>query len=89
MSDPKPPVADAPPWSDGLTAYDRAHLTLYARLLDAERASASLSEVASLLFGIDAAAEPERAARVRDSHLRRARWMTDQGYRAMLKDGDR
>ena len=81
------PIADAPPDEARLTTYDRDHLKLYMRLLDAETAGASLEEVSSVLFGIDATAEPERAQRVRDSHLSRARWMTEQGYRQILKHG--
>ncbi|WP_171173665.1 DNA -binding domain-containing protein [Ruegeria sp. HKCCD8929] len=81
------PIADAPPDEAVLTVYDRDHLKLYMRLLDAETAGATLEEVSSVLFGIDATAEPERARRVRDSHLSRARWMTEQGYREILKHG--
>lgn len=81
------PIADAPPDEARLTTYDRDHLKLYMRLLDAETAGASLEEVSSVLFGIDATAEPKRAQRVRDSHLSRARWMTEQGYRQILKHG--
>jgi hypothetical protein len=39
------------------------------------------------LFGIDAEAEPERAKIVHQSHLSRARWMTEQGYRDLLQNG--
>ncbi|WP_019960598.1 DNA -binding domain-containing protein [Woodsholea maritima] len=80
-------IADAPPDEAVLTVYDRDHLKLYMRLLDAESAGATLEEVSSVLFGIDATAEPERAQRVHDSHLSRARWMTEQGYREILKHG--
>ncbi|MBV7255885.1 DUF2285 domain-containing protein [Pacificimonas sp. WHA3] len=81
------PIADAPPDETRLTTYDRDHLKLYMRLLDAETTGATLEEVSSVLFGIDATAEPERARRVHDSHLSRARWMTEQGYREILKHG--
>jgi hypothetical protein len=81
------PIADAPPDDPVVTGYDRDHLKLYMRLLDAETAGASLSEVAPRLLGIDAEAEPERARRVHDSHLRRARWMTEHGYHDLLKRG--
>jgi Uncharacterized conserved protein (DUF2285) len=81
------PIADAPPDDPAITGYDRDHLKLYMRLLDAETAGASLSEVAPRLLGIDAEAEPERARRVHDNHLRRARWMTEHGYHDLLKRG--
>ena len=80
-------IADAPPNDAAVTVYDRDHFALYMRLLDANDAGASLEEVSSLLLGIDAKAEPERARQVHDSHLSRARWMTEQGYRELLKNG--
>ncbi|MCT9000256.1 DUF2285 domain-containing protein [Chelativorans intermedius] len=80
-------IADAPPDEAAVTVYDRDHLKLYMRLLDANDAGASLEEVSSVLLGIDAKVEPERARRVHDSHLSRARWMTEQGYRDILRNG--
>ncbi|KCZ51245.1 DNA -binding domain-containing protein [Hyphomonas pacifica] len=80
-------IADAPPNEAALTVYDRDHIKLYMQLLDANDAGASLEEVSSILLGIDAKAEPERARQVHDSHLSRARWMTEQGYRDLLKNG--
>ncbi|UUP17848.1 DNA -binding domain-containing protein [Nitratireductor thuwali] len=80
-------IADAPPDKRAVTAYDQDHLKLYMRLLDAEEAGATLEEVSAVLLGIDAKAEPERARRVHESHLSRARWMTEHGYRNLLKSG--
>lgn len=80
-------IADTPPNDAAVTVYDRDHLKLYMRLLDANDAGATLEEVASILLGIDAAQEPERARQVHDSHLSRARWMTEQGYRDLLRNG--
>ena len=82
---PDPPIADAPPAADIVTVYDREHLKLYMRLLDADTAGAPLAEVAKILLGIDANNEPERAQRVHASHLGRARWMTEHGYRDLLQ----
>lgn len=70
-----------------LTAYDRAHLKTYARLLDAEAEGADWREVAIIVFGLDPATEPERAGRVHASHLARARWLADSGYRDLLRTG--
>ncbi|MFQ6548566.1 DNA -binding domain-containing protein [Aestuariibius sp. 2305UL40-4] len=78
-------LTDTPPHSDTLTDYDRAQLKLYARLLDAEAEGAALSEVAQHLFGIDVDDEPERARRVHDSHLVRAHWIAEHGYRELLR----
>ncbi|CAH0496429.1 hypothetical protein NVSP9465_01463 [Novosphingobium sp. CECT 9465] len=67
-----------------LMPYDLAHLETYLRLLDAAGdATASWEEVVAVLFGLDAALEPERARRVHDSHLARARWMSSEGYRQL------
>ena len=80
---------DEPPQSAVLTSYDRAHMKLYLRLLDAETDGADWREAVELLFGIDPAKEPERASRVHRSHLARARWMTGQGYRQLARETDR
>ncbi len=42
-------------------------------------------EAVRIIFGIDPVAEPERARLVYDSHLARARWMTEIGYRHYLR----
>ena len=84
---PETPIADTAPDGETLTAYDRDHIKLYVRLLDAEQAGASSEEVSGVLFGIDAAREPERARRVHASHLARAHWMTEHGYRDLLTPG--
>lgn len=79
------PFDETAPDASDLTDYDRTHLVLYMRLLDAAAEGADWTEVAQVLFGIDPAAEPVRARRVHDSHLARARWMTSTGYRHLLK----
>jgi len=78
---------DDPPESAELTDYDRAHMTLYLRLLDAASDGADWREAVSILFGLDPARDPERAHRVYESHLARARWMTTQGYRLLVREG--
>ena len=79
-----PEIATEVPWSENITDYDKAHLTLYLRLLDASAGEASADEMARVILGIDPAGEPERARRAVASHLRRARWMTEHGYRGLL-----
>ncbi len=81
------PISDLAPQGDDLTDYDHAHMTLYLRLFDADESGASLQEVSQILFGIDADKEPERARKIYDSHLARARWMTEHGYRKLLEGG--
>ena len=79
-----PEFADEPPQSDRLSAYDERHLVTYLRLLDAEKDEASWEEVVSINFAIDPASEPDRAQRVYATHLARARWMTEHGYKHLL-----
>jgi len=81
-------IADAAPQGDALTDYDRAHVKLYMRLIDAEDSGATLAEMARVLFAIEADAEPERARLAVKSHLARARWMTEVGYRLLLQERD-
>ena len=81
-----PAFEDMAPDSADLTDYDRAHIKLYMRLLDAAADGADWREAVEVLFGIDPNLEPERARKVHDSHLARARWMTHTGYRHLLRD---
>ena len=73
-------------WSDLITAYDRAHLFTYARLLDAEAAGASRRQMMEGILGLDA----QRAASdgQLSLHLARARWMRKAGYRQLLSEND-
>lgn len=74
-------IADEAPWSTSLTGYDLTHLVLYLQLLDACADGASEEEVALEILGIDLRKEPARAKRAVESHMRRARWMRETGYR--------
>jgi len=76
---------DEPPISQTLTAYDRDHMVLYLRLLDAARDGADWREAAQLLFGLDPALEPARCQHIHDTHLARAQWMTEHGYRQLVR----
>lgn len=76
---------DSPPLTDRVNAYDEAHFATYLRLLDAAEEGADWREAVALIFGLDPDAEPERAKRIHDSHLARARWMTETGYRHLLE----
>ena len=78
---------DEPPESAVLTAYDRKHMVLYLRLLDAATDGADWCEVVTILFGLDPTNEPERARHVHDTHLARARWRTEHGYRLLVREG--
>lgn len=80
-------IADRPPAGPSVTDYDRAHLKVYLRLLDADAERASWEEVSRLLLDTDPARDRERARLRYETHLARARWMTDQGYLDLLKSG--
>lgn len=78
---------DEPPAEDRLTDYDRAHLATYLRLLDAQADAADWREAVEVIFGIDPKLDHDRALRVHTTHLARARWMTENGYRDLLRRG--
>ena len=78
------PFDDIAPSSDTLTEYDRAHVRLYTRLLDAAAEGAAWQEIVAILFGMDPGTEPDRSRQVYDSHLARARWMSETGFRLLL-----
>jgi hypothetical protein len=80
-----PSVDDFAPTDEALTKYDKLHLITYLRLLDAEKAHADWQEVAKVVLHIDPVQECERAKRAWESHLARARWMTEHGYRHLLE----
>lgn len=80
---------DEPPKSEHVTDYDRDHVVTYLRLLDAEADAAHWREVVRIVFGLDPDNQPERALRVHESHLARARWMTENGYRDLLRSAYR
>ena len=79
------PFYDRPPLTVRLNAYDEQHLAIYLRLLMAEEEGADWQEVVLALFGLDPAKEPCRAKIVHESHLARARWMTETGYQHLLE----
>ncbi|WP_038378242.1 DNA -binding domain-containing protein [Bradyrhizobium elkanii] len=82
----KPP-RDTAPTDQSLTPYDREHAVTYMRLLDADAEGADWREVAEIVLRINPKREPERARRAYETHLARAKWMADQGYRHLLRDG--
>ena len=78
-------VASAPPSSDTLTAYDRAHLVTYLKLLDAEAMNVDWKATARSVLSLDPEADVGAAQRVYAAHLARAHWMTRVGFRHLLK----
>lgn len=82
-----PMVDDVAPTAMILTGYDECHAVTYLRLLDADAEGADWQEVARVVLHIDPVREPRRARRAWESHLARARWMTEKGYRHLLQGG--
>lgn len=82
-----PDVADVAPTGPTLTGYDQEHLVTYLRLLDADADGADWREVAQLVLHIDPHRQPDRARHAFESHLARAKWMTQSGYRHLLHGG--
>lgn len=56
-------------------------------MLDADAEGADWREVSRIILRIDPEREPARARRAFESHLERAKWVTDSGYRRLLRQG--
>ena len=82
-----PSVANTAPTEAILTGYDQEHLVVYLRLLDAEADNADWEDVARLVLHIDPGQEPTRARHAWESHLARAHWLMNHGYRHLLRGG--
>lgn len=74
-------VKEAAPSGDVVTDYDRAHLQLYIRLLDAHSAGASDDEMCRIVLEIDPEDDPVTAKQLLENHLERAKWMSSVGFR--------
>jgi hypothetical protein len=59
----------------------------FARPSNANAEGADWPEVARIVLHLDPEREPARARRAFDSHLSRAKWMTERGYRHLLRGG--
>ncbi|KJC60170.1 hypothetical protein UP10_15555 [Bradyrhizobium sp. LTSPM299] len=82
-----PAVEDVAPADAMLTVYDEQHVITYLRLLDADADGADWREIARVVLHIDPSREPARAELAFKSHFARAKWMTEQGYRHLLRGG--
>ncbi|WP_183770833.1 DNA -binding domain-containing protein [Phenylobacterium haematophilum] len=78
---------DEPPAGEALSTYDEEHLVTYLRVLDAVHEGADWREIVHVIFGIDVADDPARAERIFNSHLARAKWMSQSGYRQLAARG--
>jgi len=82
-----PDVADVAPTDSVLTVYDEEHIITYLRMLEADKEGADWREVAQIVLHINPELEHDRAKLAFDTHLTRAKWMTEQGYRHLLRGG--
>ncbi|MDE5454184.1 DUF2285 domain-containing protein [Bradyrhizobium sp. CSA112] len=82
-----PDIADIAASGIVLTSYDKEHLATYLRLLDAHAEGADWREVARVVLQLDPEHESDRVRKAFDSHLARAKWMTEHGYRHLLRGG--
>lgn len=83
-----PEIAASAPDVPYLTDYDYRLLVTYLRLLDAETEGADWHEVVRIVLKADPDRDYLRAKNCYDSHLTRAHWMTEQGYRHLLQEAD-
>ena len=74
-----PDVADVAPTDATLTHYDEQHVVTYARLLQADSEGADWREVVRVVLHINPEHELDRARNAYQSHLARAKWVTEQG----------
>lgn len=86
--DPDPKIADEAPTASQLTNYDYALLICYLRLLDAAEEGADWREVAVTVLKLNPDRDYNRAKRCYDTHLARARWMTERGYQHLLREAN-
>ena len=75
------------PADPAVTTYDEEHIITYLHLLDADAEGADWRDVSRIVLRIDPDTEADRTRRAFESHLSRARWMTEQGYRHLLRSG--
>ncbi|WP_375791354.1 DUF2285 domain-containing protein [Bradyrhizobium sp. vgs-9] len=74
-----PDVDDLAPAEPVMTSYDGQHVVTYIRLLQAEGEGVDWRDVARIVLHIDPDHEPDRARNAYQSHLSRAKWLTEQG----------
>ena len=82
-----PDVADTAPSDAVLILYDEEHIITYLHMLDANAVGADWRDIAGIVLHLDPDREPDRARTAFDSHLARAKWMTEHGYRHLLRGG--
>ncbi len=88
MNPPLDPLcAEVAPAEPLLTPYDHEHAVTYLRMLDAHSEGADWRDVSRIVLHTDPERDAHRARRAYESHLARAKWMTSEGYRQLLRSG--
>jgi hypothetical protein len=82
-----PDAADLAPAEPMLTPYDQVHAVTYMRMLDADAEGADWREVTRIVLRIEPDHDVQRARRAFDSHLARAKWVSREGYKHLLRYG--
>ncbi|WP_083519660.1 DNA -binding domain-containing protein [Bradyrhizobium jicamae] len=82
-----PHAGDVAPAGPALTEYDEKHVVTYMRVLDADQQGADWRDVSRIVLRIDPDSDADRARLAFESHLSRAKWMREQGYRHLLRCG--
>jgi hypothetical protein len=77
-------VDDEAPAAAVITPYDERHIITYLRLLDAAAQNIDWREVAKNVLRRDPTRQADRVKHCWASHLARARWMSEQGYRQLI-----
>lgn len=78
-------VDDEAPTVATITEYDERHFITYLRLLDAATQNVPWRKVVRDVLRRDPSRQVGRVKRCWESHLARARWMSELGYRQLLK----
>ena len=79
------PLAERAPAAKSLTPYDEAHLVTYLRLLDANAGGEHTDAMTQIVLDANPALTESQARRAVTSHLKRAQWISAEGYRDFLK----
>lgn len=72
------------PTDEEVTDYDRRCFKLYLMLLEADNAGQTWESAYESAFGSDPVTDKIQCKLQFDTHLRRARWMSSDGYRQLL-----
>lgn len=79
-----PDFLDCPPASELITDYDERHHETYWRLLDADAQKADWKETVRAIFHVEPDADLTRCRLLFETHLARARWISESGYRTLI-----